>query len=94
MTDKKIIFSNHAVKQMFLRDIDVEDVRFILNQGVIITEYPDDKPYSSKLLFAICNSRPLHLVCSENFDENTIIIITAYEPSGDTWENDFITRKK
>jgi len=94
MSDKKIIFSNHSVKQMFQRDIMVEEVKFILHNGVAITEYPDNKPYPSKLLYAVCNSKPLHVVCSENYEENTIIIITAYEPSPDIWENDFVTRKK
>lgn len=94
MSDKKIIFSSHAVKQMFQRAITVEAIKFILHNGVAIREYPDDKPYPSKLLFALWNSKALHVVCSENSEENTIIIITAYEPSPDNWKSDFVTRKK
>ncbi|MBI5218829.1 MAG: DUF4258 domain-containing protein [Bacteroidia bacterium] len=94
MPEKKIIFSNHAVKQMFQRNISVEDVKFVLLNGIIVNEYPDDRPYPSKLLFAVNNERSLHIVCSENQNENKIIVITAYEPSSDIWENDFVTRKK
>lgn len=94
MTEKKIIFSNHAVKQMFQRSIFVDDVKFVLQNGRIIIEYLDDRPYPSKLMYAICNEKPLHVVCSENLNENTVIIITAYEPSPDIWENDNVTRKK
>jgi len=79
---------------MFQRVITVEEVKFIISNGAIITEYPEDTPYPSKLMFATHHSRPLHIVCSENEEENTIIIITAYEPSAENWENDFITRKK
>jgi len=94
MNDVKILFSNHAVKQMFQRSISVEDVKYVLQNGIIINEYPDDRPYASKLLFAVTNERPLHLVCSENINENTIIIITVYEPSPDIWQKDYKTRKK
>jgi len=94
MTDKKIIFSNHAVQQMFQRSITVDDVKFVLRNGILVNDYPDDKPLPSKLLFADCNGRSLHVVCSENSIENETIVITAYEASTDIWENDFVTRKK
>ena len=94
MAVKKIIFSNHAVSQMFQRNISVEEVKFIIQNGITVNEYPDDKPYPSKLKFAACNSRRLHVVCSENNMENEVIVITAYEASSDIWENDFVTRKK
>jgi len=55
MADKKIIFSNHAVQQMFQRGISVDDVKFVLLNGIQVNEYPDDKPLLSKLLFAECN---------------------------------------
>ena len=92
MSEKKIFFSNHAVKQMFQRNISMEDAKFALHNGVLVNEYPDDKPYPSKLLFAMKNENPLHIVCSEIFIENTIIIITAYEPSLDIWEKDYIPK--
>ena len=79
---------------MFQRNISVSDVKFVISNGTIISEYPDDRPYPSKLIFAVCNKRCFHIVCSENIIENEIIIITAYEASPDIWENDFVTRKK
>jgi len=94
MADKKIIFSNHAVLQMFQRSITVDDVKFVLLNGILVNEYPDDKPFPARLLFADCNGRSLHVVCSENYSDNEIIVITAYEASPDIWENDFVTRKK
>jgi len=94
MADKKLIFSNHAVQQMFQRRISVDDVKFVLINGILVTTYPDDKPLPSRLLFAKCNNRSLHVVCSENYIANEIIVITAYEASPDIWENDFVTRKK
>lgn len=94
MDYKKILYSNHAVKQMFQRIILTDEVEYVLKNGEIVTEYSDDKPYPSKLLLAFCNSRPIHVVCSYNQTDETIVIITVYEPNITIWENDFKTRKK
>jgi hypothetical protein len=89
-----IFYSNHAVKQMFQRNISTQEVEFVLENGKSIINYPDDKPYPSKLLLAFYEDRPIHIVCSINNEENTLIVITAYEPSLDIWESNFETRKK
>ena len=90
----KIYYSNHAVKQMFQRFVSTDEVEYILENGEIIMEYPDDKPYPSNLMLGFIKNRPLHIVCSYNIKTETNVIITAYEPSTDIWENDFKTRKK
>ena len=79
----KLFYSNHAVKQMFSRAISTIEVEYALRNGVAIMDYPDDKPYPSKLLLAFYNKRPIHVVCSDNVEEETTVIITTYEPSLD-----------
>ena len=85
---------------MFQRNISVEEVQFILQNGRIVNEYPDDQPYPSKLLFAVCNARQLHVVCSENCVDNEVIIITAYEANDSAKQKevadlkDYITKMK
>jgi len=79
---------------MFQRNISVEEVKFVLQFGSIINEYSDDRPYPCKLVFALCNSRQLHVVFAENTKDNELIIITTYEASPEIWEDDFATRKK
>jgi len=90
----ELLYSNHAVKQMFSRNISIQEIEYTLQNGQIIMDYSDDKPYPSKLLLAFCNNRPIHIVCSYNLVEEISVIITAYEPSTDIWENNFKTRKK
>jgi hypothetical protein len=90
----EILYSNHAVKQMFSRNISPKEVEDVLQNGEIIMDYPDDKPFASKLLYCIVNTRPLHVVCSYDADSAATIVITAYEPNKDIWENDYKTRKK
>ena len=46
----KLIFRKHALKRMFLRSIRVDDVRAVLSGGKSIIDYPDDTPYSSRLM--------------------------------------------
>ncbi len=88
-----ILYTNHSAKQMFQRKISTKDVENVLETGEIIMNYPEDKPFPSKLLFSYVNSRPLHVVCSFDIETQTMIIITAYEPKTDIWEFDFKTRK-
>jgi len=89
-----IVYSNHAVKQMFVRGISTMDVEYVIQYGETIMDYANDKPYPSKLLLSFGNGKPIHVVCSYNIAENTTIVITTYVPTLDIWENDFKTRKK
>ena len=89
----QIIYSNHAVKQMFQRSIFTTEVEFVLQHGEIINDYPGDKPYPSRLMFAFYGGRPLHVVCGFNLKEDVSIVITVYEPTSEFWEDDFVTRK-
>jgi hypothetical protein len=41
----KVLYSDHAVAQMFKRDIEIKDIRYIIEYGEEINRYPDDKPY-------------------------------------------------
>ena len=78
---------------MFQRNISTHEVEYIIENGETIHEYPEDKPYPSKLLLAFYKKRPLHVVCSYNKEEKITIIITVYEPTTEVWEDDFKTRK-
>ena len=94
MTCNRIIYSEHAITQMFSRNISISDVEDVLKDGEIIEEYPDDKPYPSQLLLAFLNKRPLHVVNAFEAIEKICIIVTAYEPEIHLWINNFKTRKK
>jgi hypothetical protein len=90
---KKIIFSQHAILQMFKRNISIDHVKFAIFSGEEIRSYPDDRPYPSKILFVIENEIPLHVVIAENLNNNEIIVITTYIPEKDIWKNDFKSKK-
>ena len=64
-----------------------------LEKGEVLKDYPDDKPYPSKLILGFVNDMPVHLVLAK--DENGVcIIITVYIPDSDIWNTDFRTKKQ
>jgi len=91
---KKLIFRVHAVQRMFQRRISEEDVRFVLDTGEMIEEYPEDTPYPSRLILGEREKRPLHVVAAENTLSKETIVITVYEPDPDQWEPGFRRRKR
>jgi hypothetical protein len=84
-----LIFRLHAIQRMFLRQIGVEDVRYILASGEIIKEYPDDTPYPSRLVLGWIGTRPIHVVAARDAVTGETIVITVYEPDRSLWDSDF-----
>lgn len=93
MTFNQLTFRIHALQRMFLRKISEQEVRHVLETGEIIEDYPEDKPYPSKLILGWCYSRPIHIVVADNIEKKETIIITVYEPDTHCWEMDFRRRK-
>lgn len=89
----KFTFSQHALQQMFRRDISVEDIKTAIINGDIIQDYPDDKPYPSRISLYFKEKVPLHVVYAENRKDDEIIVITAYHPDESFWNKDFKTKR-
>jgi hypothetical protein len=66
-------FKKHALRRMFSRKIRIAHVEHVLAAGEIVEEYPNDKPYPSRLIFGFCGTRPIHIVAAANpeTDETT-----------------------
>lgn len=89
-----LIFRVHAIKRMFQRRISKDDVRLVLETGETIETYPHDTPYPSRLVLGWRNVRPLHVVAAENAESGELIVITAYEPNSEDWEQRYSRRKE
>jgi len=74
---------------MFNRKISKDDVSHVIDHGEVIKEYPDDKPYPSKLVLGFPKKRPIHVVLAYNTENETLYIITAYLPDPILWTRDF-----
>jgi len=89
----KLIFSSHVVTQMFKRGISVQDIEHVINAGTVIKNYPEDKPFPSRLILGFVGKTPLHVVSAKNI-AGEIIVITAYQPDKTLWNSDFTIKNK
>ena len=90
----RVVFRVHALQRMFERRITEEDVRHVLETGETIEEYPDDRPYPSRLVLGWRGKRPLHVIVAEDAEDSALIVITVYEPNTTLWEEDFRRRRQ
>ena len=88
------MFRIQLLQRMFERNVSVEDVRIVVDSGETIEDYPEDRPYPSRLVLGWRGSRPLHVVVADNMSENRVVAITVYEPDAALWELDFRRRKQ
>ncbi len=93
----KVLYTQHARNEMInekFGPIYENETNEAIKNGKIIKEYLNDKSYPSVLIYGKTESnRPLHAVCAYNQEDDIIIIITAYHPDPDVWENNTIRRK-
>ena len=94
MSSGKLVFRVHAIRRMFERSITVADVRYILDNGEVIEDYPNDFPFPSRLVLGWRAMRPIHIVAADNFSAGETIVVTVYEPDPNQWEPDFKRRKQ
>jgi len=89
-----IEWQKHALERMLERNIRRSSVKRVLLAGEIIEAYPEDKPYSSYLVYGEDEVDVLHVVVA--YDENcgTVFIITVYRPELKYFESDLKTRRK
>ncbi len=92
MDCKNYKFTRHAVQQMFARSITVEMVKKVIQEGKLIENYPEDKPYSSILMLGFYKSEPIHVVVAVDKKDFTCIVITTYVPDANKWNGDFNKR--
>jgi hypothetical protein len=74
---------------MFERGITVEDIRSVVTNGEVIQDYPDDKPYPSRLVLGWRGTRPIHVVVAGDSEAGILIVVTAYEPDPVQWDAGF-----
>lgn len=91
--EDKVFITQHASERCRQREINKKDIRYAVNNGKIIEQYPDDFPFPSCLVFGVsANNKIVHVVMS---DEGTgSRIITAYYPDPNKWEENFKVRKE
>ena len=85
--NEKMILTEHLLTRIRQRKIRLKDIKYALENGEIIEQYPTDFPFPSCLI----NGENIHVVCS--IGNGYLYIITAYRPSAARWETDGKKRK-
>lgn len=90
---ERIVITEHARTRLFERGISVKDVINCINNGKIIEQYENDKPFPSCLVLGrAINEKYIHVVVSK--DGDFIYLITAYYPNLEKFKSDLKTRKE
>ncbi|MFO7958629.1 MAG: DUF4258 domain-containing protein [Candidatus Brocadiia bacterium] len=84
----------HALERMLQRGISRASVLRTLEQGEVIEDYPDDRPFPSALLLGFAEGRPLHVVVALDATSGYAHVVTVYEPDLEHFESDFRTRRE
>jgi hypothetical protein len=75
-----------------LRRIKAADIEQAVKSGNIIEDYSNDPRGASCLILGRVGNRPLHILFAR-LEAEEILVVTAYEPDPEEWENDWQTRK-
>ncbi|MBD2565066.1 MULTISPECIES: DUF4258 domain-containing protein [Nostoc] len=94
MDCQNLVFSRHAIQQMFYRRISQKDVKTAISYGEVIEENPDDTPYPSYLILDFIEGKPIHVVFSYDEATDTGYVVTAYIPDTNIWLDGFTTRRQ
>lgn len=89
----RYFFSGHVFRRMAERGFSPDVIKSVIENGDVIKEYPDDTPYSSRLILGYDGMRPVHVVSAYNPADDTEYVITVYEPDAERWTDDFTERR-
>lgn len=93
MNCERVIFTGHAVGRMFERSVSRDNALAVLVSGETIAEYPDNKPFPSRLLLSVVRGRALHVVVAVDDGRRTCYVVSVYEPDPEVWEEGFRKRR-
>lgn len=89
-------FTDHALIEMDNDELEIEDVMRIAEFGILVEDYPTDRPYPSTLKLGQAtgpNKYSIHVVSAVS-PQNRIHVITAYIPDPLKWDDTFMKRNK
>ncbi len=90
---EQIKFTDHARIEMAKDGISADGVLKAIENGKVIEEYVDDRPFPSCLLYGTSDEKTMHVVCALPQHINMLIVITVYIPDPMKWI-DFERRRK
>ena len=89
----EVLISDHVAMRFRQRGLKVKNIRFAVNNGEIIEQYPDDYPFPSCLILGkTIDGKYIHVVMSDEGKMSKVI--TAYYPDPNKWDDQLKVRKE
>ena len=89
----EVLISDHVAMRFRQKGLQVKNIRFAVNNGEIIEQYPDDYPFPSCLILGkTIDGKYIHVVMSDEGKMSRII--TAYYPDPNKWDDQLKVRKE
>ena len=82
---EQIKFTDHARLEMEKDGISADDVLNAIENGKVIEDYVNDRPFPSCLLYGKSDKNQIHVVCALPQHVNMLIIVTVYIPDPMRW---------
>lgn len=76
------------------RGLTVAEIASVLRSGETIAEYPEDLPYSSRLVRGWVSGECVHVVAANDPDGEHTIIVTVYRPDPHAWDRTFRRKRR
>ncbi len=94
ISSQRFRITAHARKEAAEDQLKFKEIYQSVESGMIIEDYPSDKPYPSCLIFGETSSGDaVHSVWAYNDETEYAVIVTVYRPDPDRWI-DFRERRK
>ena len=94
INDNRVYVTNHAAIEMRNDGLKLAEIFFGADNGEIIKQYEDDKPFPSCLMLGYTEDEQVfHSVWAFDRIKKGVVLITVYKPDPEIWESDFKTKK-
>jgi hypothetical protein len=90
--ENRYLITQHAQQRIGLHRIRHADIKYVVTDGDVVEQHPDNKPDPKALFMAYVEGRPLYVSCA--FDGNRAYIITVHRYDPERWLDPWTRRKE
>lgn len=92
VAENRYLITTHAQQRMGLRKVSHDDIKFVIANGDVIEEYPDNHPDPKALFMSFVRGEPLYVSCA--FDGSYAYIITVHRFDPVRWDDPWTRKRK